>query len=72
MTDDPYQAAKRDYETAVALHRQGALDGAERHYLAVRAAYPDHPGVAQGLGSIALSTGRKQSCFIVQTLGFVS
>jgi len=50
--------ARRHYESAVALHRQGRLAAAERHYSAVRRLYPDHPGVLHGLGLIWLSGGR--------------
>jgi tetratricopeptide (TPR) repeat protein len=50
--------ARRDYETAVALHRQGRLAEAGRLYEKLRKAYPAHPGVLHGLGLIALGTGR--------------
>jgi tetratricopeptide (TPR) repeat protein len=50
--------ARRDYETAVALHRQGRLVEAEQLYEVLRCTYPAHPGVLHGLGLIALGTGR--------------
>jgi tetratricopeptide (TPR) repeat protein len=51
-------AARQHYETGVALHRQDKLAEAEQHYLKVRQAYPDHPGVLHGLGLICLRTQR--------------
>ena len=50
--------ARRDYETAVALQRQGRLAEAEQIYEKLRRAHPSHPGVLHGLGLIALGTGR--------------
>jgi tetratricopeptide (TPR) repeat protein len=50
--------ARQDYETAVALQRQGRLDDAERLYRKLRKVYPAHPGALHGLGLIALATGR--------------
>jgi tetratricopeptide (TPR) repeat protein len=50
--------ARRDYETAVALHRQGRLAEAEQLYERLRKAHPTNPGVLHGLGLIALGTGR--------------
>ncbi|HEY0107286.1 MAG TPA: sulfotransferase [Rhizomicrobium sp.] len=46
------RAARQRYETAVALHRQGRLADAEKHYLAVRQSHPHHPGVLHGLGLV--------------------
>lgn len=52
------QNARRQYATAIALHREGKLAEAERHYAAVRRLHPDHPGVLHGLGLIRLGTGQ--------------
>ncbi|MEI9887656.1 MAG: sulfotransferase [Rhizomicrobium sp.] len=51
-------AARRRYETAVALHRQERLAEAERHYRDLHRTYPAHPGVLHGLGLICLRTDR--------------
>ncbi|MEI9989103.1 MAG: sulfotransferase [Rhizomicrobium sp.] len=53
-------AARKNYEAAVGLHRAGELAEAERHYEAVRQAFPRHPGVLHGLGLIRLRTKRPE------------
>lgn len=44
--------ARKDYDTAVALHRSGRLAEAESLYQSVRRDFPNHPGVLHGLGLI--------------------
>jgi tetratricopeptide (TPR) repeat protein len=59
MADDPrLLGARRQYQAAVSLHREGKLREAERCYLAVQHIYPGHPGALHGLGLIALREGR--------------
>ncbi|HEV2651413.1 MAG TPA: sulfotransferase [Rhizomicrobium sp.] len=50
--------ARKDYDAAVALHRQGRLAEAESLYQAVRRGFPNHPGVLHGLGLISNTSER--------------
>ncbi len=50
--------ARRDYDAAVALHRQGKLAEAEKLYRSVRRGFPNHPGVLHGLGLIGNASER--------------
>ncbi len=50
--------AARSFEQASALHRQGRLIDAEKHYGAALAANPAHFGALYGLGIIRIGQGR--------------
>ncbi len=50
--------ARKDYDAAVALHRQGKLAEAEKLYESVRRGFPSHPGVLHGLGLISTASER--------------
>ncbi len=50
--------ARKDYDAAVALHRQGKLAEAESLYQSVRRGFPNHPGVLHGLGLISNASER--------------
>ena len=51
-------SAKRQYELAMAAHRQNRLTDAARHYGEVRHLFPDHPGALHGLGLVAMRENR--------------
>ncbi|MDE2184562.1 MAG: sulfotransferase [Alphaproteobacteria bacterium] len=50
--------AQQSFETALALHRQGRLNDAERLYHATLKASPSHSGALQQLGVVCAQTGR--------------
>lgn len=59
--DDPSQSgmsARRHFEAAVALHKQGKFDDAERHYRSVLRLHRDHLGTLHGLALVLVQTGR--------------
>ncbi len=59
MSDAPRGLSpEQRYKAAVALHRQGMLAEAERHYRALHQTYPNHPGVLHGLGLLCLRSNR--------------
>lgn len=54
----PGLPASQHYEAAKALHRQGRLADAERHFRAVLSAEPGHVDAMEWLGALCAQTGR--------------
>ena len=59
--DDPPQSgmsARRQFEAAMSLHRQGKLGDAELHYRSILGLHADHLGTLHGLALLLAQTGR--------------